>query len=236
MTGLLLALIAGTLTTLSPCVLPVLPIVLIGALQRHRLAPLALVSGMTAMFAFTGTVLASAGGAVGGNVLRNVSGILMVAFGMVLMSARAQRLLANATAPLAGRLGDATSRFRPDGLAGHTMLGALLGAVWTPCSGPTLGAAMGLAAARDNLSGAATVMLVFGLGAGLPMLVLAYGSRQALKARRDRLAGVAALSKPLLGAILLALGTAVVFGLDHVAESWLVATMPDWMLELSTRF
>jgi cytochrome c-type biogenesis protein len=237
MTVLLLALLAGTVTTLSPCVLPVVPLVLVGALQQHRLAPLALVGGMAVTFTILGTALVALGAAVGPHDgVRQLSAALMIVFGFVLLSTRTQGLFARALAPLGARLGNATTRFAPDGVAGHAVLGMLLGAVWMPCSGPTLGAAMGLAASGQDPARALAVMLTFSVGAGLPMLALAYGSRQALMARRERLARFAAWSKPALGAILMLLGVAVMLDLDRTVEAQLVARMPDWLLELTTRY
>lgn len=237
MTVLLLALLAGTLTTLSPCVLPVVPLVLVAALQKHRLAPLALIGGMAATFTLLGTGLVAIGVAAGPHrEIRILSAALMLVFGLVLVSIRVQNLFAPALAPLGARLGNATARFAPDGLPGHAVLGMLLGAVWTPCSGPTLGAAMGLAAADQDTARALVVMLTFSLGAGLPMLALAYGSRRALMTRRDSFARFAAWSKPALGLTLLLLGFAVLLELDRTLEALLVARMPDWLVELATRY
>ncbi len=237
MTALLVALLAGTLTTLSPCVLPVIPIVLLGALQQHRLAPLALISGMALTFTFLGTALASLGIAAGGSQgIRYLAAALMLAFGLVLASTRMQSAFAAAAAPLGARLGDATSRFAPDGLGGHVVLGMLLGAVWTPCAGPTVGAAIGLAASSADLPRAMAIMLIFSMGAGLPMLALAYGSRHALASQRERMARVVAWSKPALGFLLLVLGGAVILDLDRALESWLVGRMPEWLLDLATRY
>lgn len=237
MTVLLPTLLAGTLTTLSPCVLPVVPLVLVGALQKHRLAPLALIAGMAATFTLLGTGLGALGVAAGPHSgIRILSAAFMLVFGLVLVSTRVQSLFAAALAPLGARLGNATARFAPDGVAGHAVLGMLLGAVWTPCSGTTLGAAMGLAAAGQDTARAFAVMLTFSLGAGLPMLALAYGSRRALMTRRESLARFAAWSKPMLGLTLLLLGLAVLLELDRALEAQLVARMPDWLLELATRY
>src|SRR5262249_49434391 len=85
-------------------------------------------------------------------------------------------------------------------------LGVLLGAVWSPCSGPTLGAAIGLAAHSETAGRAAVVMAAFSLGATTPILALAYGSRQAIFARRDVLARVSRIAKPLGGAALVGVG------------------------------
>lgn len=238
MSTLLVAILAGVLTTLSPCVLPVLPVVLLSALQQHRLGPLVLAAGMSLAFTALGIGIATIGFTldIDSQVVRMAAAILMIAFGAVLLSTTLQGAFARASAPLTGRLNAATARFSPDGLGGQFLLGLLLGAVWTPCSGPTLGAAIGLATASETAARAAGVMLLFSLGATLPLLALAYSSRQALAARKAGLARASRLGKPLLGGIMVLVGMLVAFGFDKLIEARLIALMPDWLTELTTRF
>jgi cytochrome c biogenesis protein CcdA len=114
------------------------------------------------------------------------------------------------------------------------VLGALLGAVWTPCTGPTLAAAITLAAQSESLPRAGLVMLAFSLGAVAPVLVLAYGSRHAALRRGMSLSGLAALGKPTLGLLLLLVGGLALTGADKAIEAWMVDRMPDWLLRLTT--
>jgi cytochrome c biogenesis protein CcdA len=111
----------------------------------------------------------------------------------------------------------------------------LLGAIWSPCSGPTLGAAIGLAAQSETADQAATVMALFGLGAATPILALAYGSRQAIVARRDFWARTSRIAKPLIGATLVSVGVLVLTGFDKVIEASLTRAMPDWLVTVTTR-
>jgi cytochrome c biogenesis protein CcdA len=126
-------------------------------------------------------------------------------------------------------------RLRPFGIGGQFALGVLLGAVWSPCSGPTLGAAIGLAAQSETAGRAAVVMAAFSLGATTPILALAYGSRQAIFARRDVLARVSRIAKPLMGAALVGVGAFVLTGFDKVIEASLTRAMPDWLVTVTTR-
>ena len=112
MTSLLLGLLAGTLTTLSPCVLPVLPFVVLAALDRHRFGPLALAAGMAATFAAVGLAVSGAGA---GLDARPAAASLMAFFGVLLLSPGLQARLAVLAAPLTARLGDAASRFGAGG-------------------------------------------------------------------------------------------------------------------------
>ena len=79
-------------------------------------------------------------------------------------------------------------------------------------------------------------MTVFGLGAAAPLLALAYGSRQAVLGRRDGLKRLATLAKPVLGFVLVAVGLLVLTGLDKTLETRLTDVMPEWLLELTTRY
>lgn len=229
--------LAGVLSTLSPCVLPMLPILLISALQQHRLGPLALASGLAVSFTVVGVFLASLGFAIGidGSSLRIGAAVLMVVFGAVLLSSRLQAVSARVMAPLAGRGNALLERLSPAGRGGQFVLGILLGIVWSPCTGPTLGAAVGLAAQTSTMLQAATVMLLFSAGAASPVLALAYGSRQVALTRRDRLARLARTGKPLMGSVMVAVGLLVVTGIDKVAETALTIAMPFWLVELTTR-
>lgn len=229
---------AGALSTLSPCVLPLLPVLLGGALQQHRLAPLALAAGLATSFTAVGLFIATLGFAAGidGAMVRTAAAVLMVGFGIVMLVPRLQLTLVTAAGPLTGGANGLLERISGDGLGGQFLLGLLLGAVWSPCAGPTLGAAIGLAAQSGTAAQAASIMLMFSLGATAPMLALAYGSRQAMAARRDRLARLARWGKPAMGSILLVMGLLIVSGLDKLIEARLTAAMPDWLVALTTRF
>lgn len=191
---------AGALSTLSPCVLPILPIVLFGALERHPWGPVALAAGLAASFAGLGIALATVGFSIGTDpeVLRLSVASLIGAVGVILLVPTLQERVASMASPLAGRGQVLLDRLGPSGIWGQFALGAVLGVIWSPCSGPTLGAAVGLAAQGDNLGTAAGTMAAFALGAATPILALAYGSRQAIMARRDWMARASRIGKPVM--------------------------------------
>jgi cytochrome c-type biogenesis protein len=228
---------AGALSTLSPCVLPLLPIVVIGAVEQHRLGPLALAAGLAGSFAATGLFIASIGLNLGidSGLLRNAVAVLMMAFGVVLLVPALQMALTSAAAPLTSGGNTLLTKLSFTGIPGQFLLGVLLGAVWSPCAGPTLGAAIGMAAQSATMLSALLLMLVFGIGAATPVLALAYGSRQAMMARRNRMAEASRFLKPVAGAALLAVGLFVITGLDKIAETVLTNAMPDWLVNVTTR-
>lgn len=228
MGSLVLGFGAGALSILSPCVLPLLPIVVASALHRHRHGPLALAAGLVVSSAAVGLAFASLGVASGidRDVVRATAAAAMAVVGVVLLVPKIQDAVAVFLAPVARAAGDATRRV-PGGIGGQLVLGALLGVVWTPCTGPTLAAAVAVATRSESLVHAAAVMLVFGIGAATPLLALAYGSRRALAAPGARLARMAGAGKTVIGGGLLLVGVLALTGADKRVEAWMVDRMPD---------
>ena len=146
-----------------------------------------------------------------------------------------QGRVASMASPIAGRGQVLLDRLKPSGILGQFVLGAVLGLIWSPCSGPTLGAAIGLAAQGDNIGTAAATMAAFALGAATPILALAYGSRQAIMARRNWMTRASRIGKPLMGGAFLGIGLLVLTGLDKIVETSLTNAMPDWLVNVTTR-
>ena len=235
---LVFAFLAGLLTLINPCVLPVLPIVLASALQAHRSGPVALAAGMSVSFTVFGLTLAAAGQALGlsDRLLSQGAAVLMVAFGVTLLVPRFSLAFEAATAGFAARADTRIDAVDRTGLGGQALTGALLGAVWSPCVGPTLGGAISLASQGQSLAWAAAVMFSFALGVSAVILTLAYGTRAALQRRKAALRGVAQWSKPLMGGVLVAVGLILFFQLQQVFEGWAIAVLPIWLQDLSVTY
>jgi len=233
-----LAFLAGALSVLSPCVLPLVPIVLGTAASEHRLGPCALAAGLALSFTTIGLFVATIGFAAGldTDLFRTVSAILLIGVGVLLLVPRLQEQFAVAAGPVSQWAGGTLDNFAATGLAGQFGLGLLLGAVWSPCVGPTLGAASLLAAKGENLGEVALTMLAFGIGAALPLLLLGFLSREAMQRWRGRLMEAGRGGKTLLGVLLLAIGLLIATGLDKRLEAALVDASPDWLTNLTTRF
>lgn len=238
MTTLGLALIAGVLSTLSPCVLPLLPIVLGAAASQHRFGPVALATGLAISFVVIGLFVATLGFAIGFDtgVFRTFAAMLMVAIGAVLMVPRLQEQVAVAAGPVGAWAGNRLGTVGGDGWSGQFIVGLLLGAVWSPCVGPTLGAASVLAAQGKDIPQVAATMLAFGIGAALPLLLLGMLSREAMIKMRNRMMGAGGAMKFALGLVLVVVGIAVISGLDKSIEAVLVRWSPEWLTGLTTTF
>jgi cytochrome c biogenesis protein CcdA len=232
------AAIAGALSTLSPCVLPIIPIVLATAAGEHRLGPAALAAGLAVSFTAIGIFVATVGFAAGidSGFVRMIGGALLAALGAVLLLPSLHGRVALAAGPVGSWTEQRFSRVRGSGVGGQFAVGALLGAVWAPCVGPTLGAASLMAAQGENLGEVGVTMLVFGLGAALPLLLLGLVSREALARWRGRLLAAGAGGRHLMGALLLAMGLLILTGLDKRAEVWLIEASPAWLTQLTVSF
>lgn len=239
LTTLGLASLAGVLSILSPCVLPLVPIVVGAASAQGRLGPAALAAGLTLSFTALGIFLATAGFALGldADIFRTTSAVLLVAFGTVLLVPALQLRFAAATAPVGAWIDmQFGSRTYGTGASGQFGVGLLLGAVWSPCVGPTLGAASVMASRGENLGSVTLTMLAFGLGAGLPLLIIGTVSQGAFLKRRAQIAKAGNWLKAVMGASLILVGVLILSGQDKRLEAYLVDISPAWLTELTTAF
>ncbi|OYV41405.1 MAG: cytochrome C biogenesis protein [Rhodospirillales bacterium 20-64-7] len=230
--------LAGLFSILSPCVLPVLPLVFAPAGVAHRHGAIALAAGLVSSFVVIGMFVATIGFSIGldGGVVRDVAAVILGLVGIVLLSGSLQQRFAMASSGFGNGANQFMARFTPSGLGGQFSIGVLLGAVWSPCVGPTLGAASVLAAQGRDLGGVAAVMIAFGLGAALPLLLVSRLSRQVLVRWRGRMMGVGKAGKILLGAASLTVSVLILTGYDRALETTLVNASPAWLTALTTRF
>jgi cytochrome c-type biogenesis protein len=232
----LLAFIAGALTILSPCVLPLVPIVLGSATQAHRHGPLALAAGLIGSFTIVGFAVATVGASSGfdSEIVRQVGAILLLLAGIVLILPAAQALLTRLATPLANWANTRQAGLERFGLAGQAGIGVLLGLVWTPCVGPTLGAATVLAAEGKDLGAVATTMAAFATGIAIVLLALAMATRGLFNRWRGRLMSTGQTGKRVLAGLLVIVGFMILTGTDHLIEGVLVNASPDWLIDLTT--
>ncbi len=232
---ILFAYLAGLLTLINPCVLPVLPIVLASSLQADRRAPLALAAGMSVSFVLLGVGVAAVGPGLGitDDVVSRTAALFMVAFGLAMLLPSAGARFAGATAGLAARADAGMTRVGSRGLAGQFAGGMLLGAVWSPCIGPTLGAAIAMASQGADLPRAVAIMTGFALGVSTLILALGFGARGWLGRNMPLMRSLAQKSKPILGATFVLVGLALWFRVNHVIDAWMIDHLPSWFVDLS---
>jgi cytochrome c-type biogenesis protein len=233
-----IAFLAGVLSTLSPCVLPLIPIVLAAAVSEHRWAPAALGLGLALSFVVVGLFVATIGFAIGldTDLFRKAGAVLLIAMGAILAVPFFQSRFALAAGPIGNWAETRLREFSTAGLPGQFLLGLFLGIVWSPCVGPTLGAASVMAARSENLGQVALVMLAFGIGAALPLILIGLLSREALARWRGRLLATGQGARVIMGVVLVVAGVLVATGYDKRAETALLDASPAWLTELTTRF
>lgn len=236
---LFFAYLAGLLTLINPCVLPVLPIVLATALNTDTRGPLALAAGMSLSFITFGMLVTTVGRSIGltEQRLADTGAVMMIVFGAILLipqlSSRFETALAGISTRADSTLGAGSA---PQGLTGQFLGGLLLGAVWSPCIGPTLGGAIALASQGQSLGWVFAIMLAFAAGVSTLILGIGLGGQHLIRKRAQALQGLAARSKPILGAVFVAVGLMLLFRLHHVVEIWALETLPPWLIDLSVKF
>ena len=229
------AYLAGLLTLINPCVLPVLPIVIVGALNATRAGPLALAAGMSVSFVSFGVLVTAFGAGIGltQDRLAQIGALMMILFGVILLVPALAARFEMATAGVASRADGQMNTLEAGSLRGQFLGGLLLGMVWSPCIGPTLGGAIALASQGENLGYVTLIMLAFALGVSTLIIGLGVGAHEAIRRRAQALRGLAERSKPIIGATFVAVGLMLFFQVHHVIEGWLLDIMPIWLQDLS---
>ncbi|MEL7154515.1 MAG: cytochrome c biogenesis protein CcdA, partial [Pseudomonadota bacterium] len=165
--------------------------------------------------------------------LAEIGAFLMIGFGLVLVVPMFARRFETATAGFAAGADAHLNEMDDNGLRGQFLGGLLLGAVWSPCIGPTLGGAIALASQGESLLWATLIMIFFALGVSTLILGLGLGAREAIRTRANALRGLAERSKPILGVTFIAVGLMLAFKVHHIIEAWALEVMPIWLQDLS---
>jgi cytochrome c-type biogenesis protein len=217
-----LALLGGTLTVLSPCVLPILPILIGRSLQSNRYGPIALVSGLVGGFAVAGSLLGITASWLTGlsNLLRDGAIALLLVLGLLaIFPAWSYRLFSFL------RIAQWTKERPRIGLAGEFWLGTQLGLLWTPCAGPVLGGILVLAAANQQAVSAFGLLVVYGVGAAIPLLAIAYSGRT-FSQRLLNLRSHGATLQRVGGIMIVGTAIAILLGWDVQIQLWLAPLFP----------
>ena len=226
---------AGLLTLINPCVLPILPIVLATALQASRHGPLAVAAGMSLSFVVLGLGVTVLGRSIGltPETIADAGAVLMIGFGLILLVPRFSASFATATGGVSASADTRIDRVDRGGLQGQFVGGILLGAVWSPCIGPTLGGAISLASQGESLARAGAIMLAFALGVSTVIIALGYGARSVIQRRQVWMRGIATRARPVMGVIFIAVGAGLLLRVHHYLEFWALQTLPPWLIDLS---
>jgi cytochrome c biogenesis protein CcdA/thiol-disulfide isomerase/thioredoxin len=218
--------IAGAGTALSPCVLPVLPVVLAAGTVGGRRRPLGIVAGLVASFTFSTVALVYLIAALGlpDDLLRRVAIVVLLGFGITLL-----------IPPLAARIEGYVSRFAGgarikrggDGFWSGTLVGASLGLVYAPCAGPILAGVITVSASQSFSLGRLLVALAYGFGSAVVLYLLMLGGRRAT----SRLARRSGALQMAMGAIMIVVAALMIGNYDIKFENTIAHDAPAFLVD-----
>lgn len=219
------AFVAGILTVLSPCILPVLPIILSAGATGNRRRPFGVGLGFIASFTFSAALLASLIAATGlpSNALRVIAIAVILAMGVVLLLPALRDRLEVALGRLGQWLPQLSRPKQGGGFRSGLLVGLSAGLVCAPCAGPVLTAVATLAATNRVTPGLLAVTGAYATGLAAPLTAIGLGAQSFTR----RLRWTARVASPLAGALLLATGVGLALGLDQRAELW-AASAAGW--------
>ena len=234
MSQLALAVLAGLLTVAAPCILPLLPILLGASLgQTGRARPALIALGFVLAFSACALAFGLFAHVLGltQDTLRTAAIVLLSVFGLLMLDKRPFELLARRMGPL---LNGATAlgQRAGNGHAGALLLGLTLGVLWTPCAGPVLGAILTLIATEQDLRRASVLLLGYAAGAGIPMLLIAYGGQLASQRVRT-VARYSARLQQGFGVVVLLTAVAMYYQYDTLITVWLSDLYPAFLQGIS---
>ncbi len=231
MIQILFAFLAGILTIAAPCILPMLPIILGASVgQTNKWRPLLIVAGFVVSFAAASLVLSILVTHLGvsQNIIREIAIVMLLIFAVFMIWPTPFELL---TAKLSGFINKASEVGESrKGNSGAFILGLVLGIVWTPCAGPVLGTILTLVATQGTTAKATILVLAYALGAGVPMMIIAYGSQWITTKVRSFVKYSKRLQQ-VFGVLILLLALAMYFQYDTVIENKLTSFFPQNGLE-----
>ena len=234
MLNLVLALLAGIVTIAAPCTLPVLPILLGASVgQTGKVRPAMIAAGFVMSFSATALALNAITRIFDfdPNSLRNAAIVLLLGFGFLMIWPRPFEWLSLRLNGLIGASPAGSASKSSQGNLGGFVLGTTLGLVWTPCAGPVLGSILTVIATSTDTAWAGVLLVVYAMGAAIPMLAIAYGGQ----AVTTRVRSVAAISPKLqqgFGAVVIAFAVASWFQYDTLIVAWLTGFYPSGQLGL----
>ncbi len=223
---ILFAFVAGIVTILSPCILPVLPIVLAGSVETRKKRPLGIVSGFILSFTFftlfLSTIVKIFG--ISTDILRNISVFVLAGFGLSLLVPKLQLLIENFFSKLFGRI---SGKKNIEGYFGGLIVGLSLGLLWTPCVGPILASIITLAAANSVSGSAVLITLAYSIGTAIPMFAIMIGGRQLLLKIPWLLPSAGKIQKA-FGVLMIITAAAIFLNFDRQFQTYIINRFPSY--------
>lgn len=227
------AFLAGVITVLSPCVLPLLPVILATATQEGKARPVGVMIGFVGCFTLATLALSYLVRSLGlpPDINRLAAGYILIVLGLVLAIPVLHDLFERYASLAIGRVSGGAPA-RSNGFGGGLAVGAGLGLAWSPCVGPIMASVITLALNQQVNASAILITLAFSLGTAIPMSAIILGGGRF--ARRLRwFQRNAKLIQQALGLIMLLVGIAILAGWDRQIQILLLTWFPNWELSLT---
>ncbi len=226
--------LAGLVTVLSPCILPILPLLLGSGIGQGPYKPLGVIIGLILSFSFftlTLTALVELFG-ISPDLLRYLAIFIMIFFGVTLLFPKLEQLLVKYFSKIGqmGSLLQQKSAFAGTGLLSGLILGVALGLIWTPCAGPILAAISTLAATRAVRFSTVLITLFYSIGAALPMFLIAYGGSKIIKST-SFLSKYAESIRRFFGFLMIIAALAIAFHGDIILQQITLKYFPSVIIE-----
>lgn len=228
---ILFAFIAGFVTILSPCILPILPIVLSGGISGGKRRPVGIVLGFVISFTFFTLFLSSLVTLlrISPDTLRFMSVIIIFTLGMSMFIPQFQLLIERIFAKISNKV---AVRNSGDGFGGGVLLGTSLGLVWTPCVGPILASVIALAASNALTTSSLLITLAYSMGTAIPLLLITYGGRALLQKVPWLLKNTASIQK-LFGIVMMVVSIGIYFNIDRSFQTYVLDVFPNYGTSLT---
>lgn len=225
------AFIAGIVTILSPCILPILPIILSGSLTGGKKRPLGVVTGFVLSFTFFTLFLTTIVKATGipAQTLRLISVVVVGLFGLTMIIPKIQLWFDQ----LASRLAQmAPTNQNADGFGGGLLIGLSIGLVWTPCVGPIIASVITLALSGTVTGTAAIIAFTYSLGTAIPMLAITYGGKKLLNRVPWLMENTANIQRA-FGVLMILTAVGIYFNVDRRFQAYVLKTFPEYAQTLT---
>jgi len=223
------AFLAGVITVLSPCILPILPIILtssIGGQNIGKARPIGVVLGFILSFTFftlfLSTIVKFSG--IPADALRLFSVFVIAGFGFSLLIPQFQVFIERLFSKLAAFMPSSQNR---TGFGGGLLIGFSVGLLWTPCVGPILASVISLAITGTVTLDAFFITLSYALGTAIPMFLIMLGGQSALKRVPWLLANLGHIQK-IFGVLMVLTAVAIFFNIDRKFQTFILTTFPQY--------
>lgn len=232
---LVFAFLSGVVTVLSPCILPVLPIVLSSSAASGKRRPLGVISGLIISFSLFTLLITQIVSWLGlsANTLRIVAVLIIAFLGASMIVPKLNEIVEKAFGFLPRLAGD--NQHQGNGFAPGFVTGLSLGLVWAPCAGPILASVTALAATQSVNFASALVVLSYAIGSGIPLLAIAYGGRSVIR-KVPFLSNNLGKVQRVFGVVMLLTAVAIALNFDVLVTAWLTDRLPSGLSSALSAF